>query len=342
MRRLVLLIIGLLTIGLLLSVPCFSQAKHPFTFEDMMELKRVGEPVPSPDGKWVLFSAVDVDLAANTKTPHIWIVPDCGRTGAGDHRRSGCGPSALGAGRQAVRVSLDERRRIAGLDCGLRRSAQARVTGRHKLTSIATEAGGESGRRTARTFFLPPMFIPNAMGRPRESRPAMRRKSKSSEKSKVKALIFDRLLYRHWNAYKEGKRRISLLCRLMRCEGQSSFARPDGRGRCPYAAAARDLTPGDLRRPVVLARRAGQLRLLARWTGDLLHLEPRQGRSDVHQQRSVDRPGQRRRGWAGEEHHRRQSRQRLDSALFARWQVHRLPRAAASGIRERPVPADAV
>jgi Tol biopolymer transport system component len=38
-------------------------------------LKRVGEPVPSPDGKWVLFSAVDVDLAANKKTPHIWIVP---------------------------------------------------------------------------------------------------------------------------------------------------------------------------------------------------------------------------------------------------------------------------
>ena len=50
-------------------------AKRPFTFEDMMKLKRVNEPVPSPDGKWVVFSAVDVDLAVNTKTPHIWIVP---------------------------------------------------------------------------------------------------------------------------------------------------------------------------------------------------------------------------------------------------------------------------
>src|SRR5438034_4553141 len=49
--------------------------KHPFTFEDMMALKRVEEPVPSPDGKWVLFAAVDVDLKANTKTPHIWVVP---------------------------------------------------------------------------------------------------------------------------------------------------------------------------------------------------------------------------------------------------------------------------
>jgi len=58
-----------------LALPLAAQTKHPFTFEDMMKLKRVGEPVPSPDGKWVIFSAVDVDLATNKKTPHIWIVP---------------------------------------------------------------------------------------------------------------------------------------------------------------------------------------------------------------------------------------------------------------------------
>src|SRR5438093_8970306 len=70
MRRL-LLVVSIL-FGTLASFP---QAKHPFTFEDMMALKRVEEPVPSPDGKWVLFAAVDVDLKANTKTPHIWVVP---------------------------------------------------------------------------------------------------------------------------------------------------------------------------------------------------------------------------------------------------------------------------
>ena len=61
------------TFSVLLSLA--AQAKHPFTFEDMMKLKRVGDPQVSPDGKWVIFSVVDVDLAANTKTPHIWIVP---------------------------------------------------------------------------------------------------------------------------------------------------------------------------------------------------------------------------------------------------------------------------
>src|ERR1700675_3015060 len=90
MRRLAFLLV------LLFSLLAFSQAKHPFTFEDMMKLKRVGEPVPSPDGKWVLFSAVDVDLAANKKTPHIWIVPlntNSGATGVPPVQQAPGGPA---------------------------------------------------------------------------------------------------------------------------------------------------------------------------------------------------------------------------------------------------------
>src|SRR5690242_5277809 len=52
--------------------------KRPFTFEDMMSLKRVGDPVISPDGKWVAFSAVEVDLAQNTRKSHLWVVPLAG------------------------------------------------------------------------------------------------------------------------------------------------------------------------------------------------------------------------------------------------------------------------
>ena len=70
MRR---LLLSLLVLAF--TLPALAQAKHPFTFDDMMKLKRVGDPQVSPDGKWVIFSVVDVDLAANTKTPHIWIVP---------------------------------------------------------------------------------------------------------------------------------------------------------------------------------------------------------------------------------------------------------------------------
>src|ERR1700734_1834336 len=71
MRRFILGSLALIAFAL----PALAQGKQPFTFEDMMKLKRVGEPEVSPDGKWVIFSVVDVDLAANTKTPHVWIVP---------------------------------------------------------------------------------------------------------------------------------------------------------------------------------------------------------------------------------------------------------------------------
>src|SRR5271169_2926300 len=74
MRRFFLVFLALIV----LTLSAFAQVKHPFTFEDMMKLKRVGEPEVSPDGKWVIFSVVDVDLEANTKTPHIWIVPLAG------------------------------------------------------------------------------------------------------------------------------------------------------------------------------------------------------------------------------------------------------------------------
>ncbi|HST78518.1 MAG TPA: S9 family peptidase, partial [Verrucomicrobiae bacterium] len=57
-------------------------AKHPLTFKDMMALKRIGSPSLSPDGKWVLFTAMDVNLDENKRTNHIWVVP----IGGGDAR----------------------------------------------------------------------------------------------------------------------------------------------------------------------------------------------------------------------------------------------------------------
>src|SRR5690349_2999371 len=50
-------------------------AKRPITFADLMAMKRISDPQISPSGKWVLFTAMDVDLAANTKTNHLWVVP---------------------------------------------------------------------------------------------------------------------------------------------------------------------------------------------------------------------------------------------------------------------------
>src|SRR5215472_26869 len=124
------------------AVPAFAQAKHPFTFEDMMKLKRVGDPQISPDGKWVIFSVVDVDLAANTKTPHIWIVPTAGGqekeiVGDQDADRPRWAPDGK---RFAFLSTKDGGSQVWIADFD---GAAGKVTGLHKLTSIATEASGE-------------------------------------------------------------------------------------------------------------------------------------------------------------------------------------------------------
>src|SRR3981189_2329568 len=127
---------------LIFSLPAFSQAKHPFTFEDMMKLKRVGEPVPSPDGKWVLISAVDVDLATNKKTPHIWIVLLAG----GPERiliadQDGDRPRWAPDGKRFAFISNKDGGSqvwVADFD-----GATGAVRGVNRLTSIATEASGE-------------------------------------------------------------------------------------------------------------------------------------------------------------------------------------------------------
>src|ERR1019366_979633 len=58
--------------------------KKPFDFAAMMELKRMGDPQISPDGKWVTFTVQTVDVAANKKPSQIWMGPLAG----GDPRQA--------------------------------------------------------------------------------------------------------------------------------------------------------------------------------------------------------------------------------------------------------------
>src|SRR5579864_1643155 len=248
MRRVLALVFTLLYV-----VPVFSQAKRPFTFEDMMSLKRVGEPVPSPDGKWVLFSAVDVDLAANKKTPHIWIVPLAPADGATGvppvHAREriliadqdGDRPRWAPDGKHFAFISAKEGGSqvwIADFD-----AAAGSVTGVHKLTSIATEASGELWSPDGKNILFVSEVYPECDGAPEAEAACNAKKLEEHKTSKVKALIFERLLYRHWNAYKEGKRSHILVVEVPRGNADVTVV-------THILEAARDLTPGDYDAPV--------------------------------------------------------------------------------------------
>src|SRR5438874_4936884 len=48
-------------------------AKQPLTHETMWLMKRVGAPVPSPDGKWVVFSVVTPSYDEKEQSSDLWI-----------------------------------------------------------------------------------------------------------------------------------------------------------------------------------------------------------------------------------------------------------------------------
>ncbi len=239
MRRVI-----LLTCAFLFTLPAFSQAKHPFTFEDMMALKRVEEPMPSPDGKWVIFGVVDVDLAKNTKTPHIWIVPLAG----GDSRelvadQDSDRPRWSPDGKHFAFISNKEKGSqiwIADFD-----SSNGSVTGVHRLTDIATEASGEIWSPDGKNIAFTSDVYPDCDGAPEQALACNAKRQDEAMKSPVKAQIFTRLLYRHWNAYKEGKRSHIFVVPV------PTVLKPgEGSGAGYGIQVPRDLTPGDYDAPV--------------------------------------------------------------------------------------------
>lgn len=201
-----------------------SREKRAFTFEDMMKLKRVGEPVPSPDGKWVVFAATDVDLTANTKKSHLWIVAATGgqarrlnTASENEEERPRFSPDGtkLIFTSKATDPTQIWMRDFDGKTGGLTGVAR-------QVTNISTGADGGIWSPDGKSIVFLSSVYPDA-----KSDAENKQRDEELKNSKVKAKIFDKLLYRHWNAFTEFKRSHLF---VVAAEGD---------------APARDLTAGD-------------------------------------------------------------------------------------------------
>jgi len=218
--------------------------KRPFTFEDMMKLKRVGAPVPSPDGKWVVFDCVDVDLEANTRISHLWIVPASG----GESRRLNLTPNH----EERPRFSPDGKRLIwtsKATDptqiwmCDFDSGGGALVGKPHQVTDISTGADGGIWSLDGKNILFVSAVYPDC-----KDDGCNKQRDEELKKSKVKAKIFSHLFYRHWTAFTEFKRSHLFVQNAdAGIDGGRSSATPGAGSQelAPPNQGPRDLTPGD-------------------------------------------------------------------------------------------------
>jgi len=211
----------LFAILLLLAPFAMAQSKRPFTFEDMMALKRVGDPALSPDGKWIIFATTNVDLVQNTKTPHLWVLPASG--GEASQITNGPGEDAprwSPDGKSVLYISArDGESQVWVSDFDPARAIF--VTDPRKVTSISTGADGAIWAPDGKTILFTSEVYPDC-----KEEACNKERNDARAKSKVKAQVFTRLLYRHWTTFAYGKR-------------THLFTVPSEGG------TAHDITPGD-------------------------------------------------------------------------------------------------
>jgi dipeptidyl aminopeptidase/acylaminoacyl peptidase len=224
-----------------------ARTKRPMTFDDLMQMRRLGDTDVSPDGKWLIYSVTDVDLAANTRTPSLWIQPIVADGAATPKLLDGTQPGDSGAhfshdGKRVLFLSAREGgQQIWAEDFDLATGAASNLK---KLTSISTEADNALWAPDGRSIVFTSAVYPDcpafSFADASQTSAAISNPDKcnadrdaAQAASKVKARVFDHLLYKHWNAFTGDKRSHLLL--VSTYAPSQSFLR------------IRDLTPNDPR-----------------------------------------------------------------------------------------------
>lgn len=174
----------------------FGQTSRPLTFDEFIRLGRVTDPQVSPDGSTIAFVITYHNKGENKTNSNIYTVPANG--GAVQQITNAKGgnfnPRWMPDGRTIAFISTrDSEAQIWSVS----------LTGGEakKISAISTGASDLQVSPDGKWFAFTSEVYPDC---PDDASNAKR--AEEVEKSKVKAKIFDKLPYRLWNAWKDGKR----------------------------------------------------------------------------------------------------------------------------------------
>ena len=169
--------------------------KRAVSVDDLLAMHRVSDPQISPDGKWVAYSVATPEVPANKMAKAIWLVEIGGGT-----------PRELSTAGERPRWSPDGNK-IAFLGTANGASQIAWITldasggEPHLLTSLPAGADNERWSPDGNSIAFVSNVYPDCAD---QACNAQRDAEKAN--SKIHPRVYDRLMFRHWNTWWDGKR----------------------------------------------------------------------------------------------------------------------------------------
>src|ERR1700691_4943614 len=170
-------------------------ARKPITHEALWMMKRVGSPIASPDGKWVVYSVLEPSYETDKAVSDLWLVPADGRNAPRriTHTKAPEGDVAWSPDSSSIAFTTkrenDEAEQIYILN--LAEGGEAR-----RLTSLSTGAANPKWRPDGKAILFESSVYPNAMDDEANKKIAAERKAR-----KYNVRTYEHFPIRFWNQW---------------------------------------------------------------------------------------------------------------------------------------------